>query len=150
MSFPLQQLNNDWNGLIYDFQFSFFFFLLVFIFLHLNARIRLECFFAFSFSIYFFYPFSSAKLSTGQSVFANLFCQLTGLIGWVQNLIIEDWKVKCKTQSNGMRWLHFAFANFKGILVCGLRIVDNRYFRFDLFCWLGGSIWKGIVNFIWN
>lgn len=57
--------------------------------------------------------------------FINLFSQLASLVWRIQNLIIEDWEVKCKTQADWMCWLHFTLANVKCILVSGLRIVNN-------------------------
>lgn len=61
----------------------------------------------------------------------NLFSQLASLVWRIQNLIIEDWEVKCKTQADWMCWLHFTLANVKCILVSGLGIVNNGWIVFN-------------------
>lgn len=68
--------------------------------------------------------------------------QLTSFVRWIQYLVVEDWKVKRQTQSNGMCGLHFAFTNFKGILVCGLAVIHYGW-NFSYHLWLQiPRLWK--------
>lgn len=83
-------------------------------FISCNCTLHLPCFDLFWFALLCFV-----------CCFINLFSQLASLVWRIQNLIIEDWEVKCKTQADWMCWLHFTLANVKCILVSGLGIVNN-------------------------
>ena len=56
---------------------------------------------------------------------ANLFGELAGLVGTVEDFIVKDGEVEGEPQSDGMRGLHFRLGNFKSVLVRLLRIFDN-------------------------
>lgn len=59
----------------------------------------------------------------------HLFRQLTGLVGRVEDLVVEDGKVEGQTQSDWMCGLHFALADLERILVGRLRVIDDGYSR---------------------
>ena len=45
----------------------------------------------------------------------------------VENLIIQNRKVKGQTQSDRMCWLHLLFADFKSFSVCSLWLIHNPF-----------------------
>ena len=54
--------------------------------------------------------------------FFYLLCQMACPIWRIENLIIEDGKVECQTQSDRMRSGHFRLGYVKCLLVCLLRV----------------------------
>ena len=56
---------------------------------------------------------------------ADLLGQLAGLVGGIEDLVVEDGEVEGETQSDGVGGLHLPFADLKGVLVCLLRVVNN-------------------------
>ena len=54
-----------------------------------------------------------------------LFCQLTRLLGRVEDLIVEHWEVEGQPEPDGVGGLHFVLADLKSILVGFLRVVNN-------------------------
>ena len=54
--------------------------------------------------------------------FFYLLCQMACPIWRIENLIIEDGKVECQTQSDRMRGGHFRLGYIKCLLVCLLRV----------------------------
>ena len=56
---------------------------------------------------------------------ADLLGKLAGLVGGVEDLVVEDGEVEGETQSDGVGWLHLTFADLKGVLVGLLRVVNN-------------------------
>ena len=56
---------------------------------------------------------------------ADLLCQLAGLVGGVEDLVVEDGEVEGETQPDGVGWLHLTFADLKRVLVGLLRVVNN-------------------------
>lgn len=55
----------------------------------------------------------------------NLFGQLAGFVGRVQDLVVEDGEVQRQTQPDGMCRLHLALADLEGILVRSLRVIHH-------------------------
>lgn len=51
--------------------------------------------------------------------------QLTGLLRWVDDLVVEDGEVKSEAEADGMSRLHFVVADFQGLLVGFLWVVDD-------------------------
>ena len=56
---------------------------------------------------------------------ADLLGQLAGLVGGVEDLVVEDGEVEGEAQPDGVGWLHLPFADLKGVLVGLLRVVNN-------------------------
>ena len=56
---------------------------------------------------------------------ADLLGKLAGLVGGVEDLVVEDGEVEGETQSDGVGGLHLPFADLKGVLVGLLRVVNN-------------------------
>ena len=56
---------------------------------------------------------------------ADLLGKLAGLVGGVEDLVVEDGEVERQTEADGMRRLHLGFRNFKGLLISLLRIVQH-------------------------
>lgn len=54
---------------------------------------------------------------------SNRLGEVAGLLGRVQNLIIEDGKVESQTKPDGVRGLHVFLADLKRVLVGLLRVV---------------------------
>ena len=73
---------------------------------YFKTQIDPPCFFSQVFFEHFFY----------------LLCQMACPIWRIENLIIEDGKVECQTQSDRMRGGHFRLGYVKCLLVCLLRV----------------------------
>ena len=56
---------------------------------------------------------------------ADLLGQLAGLVGGVEDLVVEDGEVEGEAQPDGVGGLHLTFADLKGVLVGLLRVVNN-------------------------
>ena len=56
---------------------------------------------------------------------ADLLGKLAGLVGGVEDLVVEDGEVERQSQPDGVSWLHLPFADLKGVLVGLLRVVNN-------------------------
>ena len=56
---------------------------------------------------------------------ADLLGQLAGLVGGVEDLVVEDGEVEGEPKPDGVGGLHLAFADLKRVLVRLLRVVNN-------------------------
>ena len=56
---------------------------------------------------------------------AHLFGQLAGLVGAVEDLVVEDGEVEGQPEADGVGRLHLALTDLKSVLVGFLRVVDN-------------------------
>lgn len=56
---------------------------------------------------------------------SNRLGKVAGLLGRVQDLIVEDGEVESQTKSDGVRGLHVFLADLKRILVGTLRVTDR-------------------------
>ena len=56
---------------------------------------------------------------------ADLLGQLAGLVGGVEDLVVEDGEVEGEAQPDGVGGLHLTFADLEGVLVGLLRVVNN-------------------------
>ena len=64
------------------------------------------------------------SVSTLLAMFSNRLGKVAGLLGRVEDLIVEDREVKSQTKPYGVRGLHFFLADLKCILVGFLRVVN--------------------------
>ncbi len=57
-----------------------------------------------------------SKTFVYNEIFRDLLCELTRLVGAVEDLIVEDGEVEGQAQPNGVGRLHLALADIKCIL----------------------------------
>lgn len=70
-----------------------------------------------------FVAFLAKGVEFSNGIVEGLLGKMTGLIGRVQDLVVEDRKVQGETQSNGVGWGEIGLSNFGRSFVCLERLV---------------------------
>ena len=76
------------------------------------------------------------RVQLSDRVVEGALCQLTGAVGWVEDLVVEDREVECKSESNRVSWSKIGQGHITGCLV-GHQTALGNWFALIASCKLG-------------